>query len=174
MLFQRLSVVPSNDSLQYLYNMFAAAPFLVELDTITVDVMISTDPLVAAIDNTYTLTPKHLRLYYDSNLQTSSWIMSFESPDLQKRYRQLQDLGVTPALHNYYHPHAVIVRYAPPLSKNYRRFMTSMSNIFGDCKRSLMFGLEHTVDVDLNFPPEKDYNTAMDSEVAGKTYMTGH
>lgn len=164
MLFNQLTVTPTPESLEYLSMIFGASALDLDIDTWNVQIINTQYELEAEPAVVYTAIPTHFKVWYDSSIQTSSLIMSLDSPQLQHRYDQLVQSGVQDAFYQNYNPHIVIKRYMPALSQHYRRFILGMANSFGAREQPLYFTNEVAHPVNLEFPPEFDYNTAMDEE----------
>lgn len=171
MIYNQLRVVPTPETLAYLSSVMSGSPMDLDIESWSVEIMTSEDPIEAFPDIIYTASVTSVKPWYDSFLQTSSLIVSLESADLQHRVINLTEQGVLRAwLKNlpFYNPYMTIKQNMPPLSRNFRTFVYQTANSLAANENKLEFGSEYVTQIDLMAPQNLEYNMAMNNERAGR------
>lgn len=164
MIVNQLHVVPTPETLDYLNKLVSSVFLDLFPDQWRVELISTTDEIVADPTRVYRAGTSHFKPWYDQNLGTSSLILTLLSPDLFQRVQELGDEGVGSAFYETYNPHIVCIPYMPPLNSNVKRAMLSLANVFGANNTELTFTGELVSTVNIDAPPEFNYNVAMDEE----------
>jgi hypothetical protein len=166
MLFNQLFAIPTEDTLSYLHSVFSASPIDIDISSFKVELITSLDEIVPEPDRVYQAQVTEAKVWYDSGLQMSSFLLSLHSPDLLTRALELAQQGVAREFYDAYMPHMTVIQGMPPLSSNYRRFVLSIANLFGSNPTPLEFTNEFVVATDLQVPPNADYYDAKIKEMS--------
>ena len=169
MIYNKLSVRPTDDTLEYLSNVMAGSPLDLDIESYSVEIITTLDALTAEPNNVYRATSVNLRVWYDSYLQQSSLILSLASPDLVQRCMQLHKQGVVREFYDHYYPFLVIKDGMPSLSRNYRTFILSTANALCGNERVLEFTNEFIEEVELTHMPNYEYQMAQAREQINRT-----
>lgn len=165
MLYNKLYVVPTAETLAYLTTIMGASPIKLNLDSMTLDVTVTQAPFITLPDVVYRARAGTLGIYYDSASASSQLILPLTSMDLQIRYETLEDMDAANAFHKQYHPHITLVQNMPPMARHYRSFINSISNtLSASTSPDLTFTGETVVTTDLQAIPEYDYNNLMNGK----------
>lgn len=164
MLVNQLRLLPTDETKIYLAAVFQGTPLELSVDEFSVEVISTLDAVTA--DPTYVAaaTAVNLRIWYDTYFQRSSLILSLQSNDLNDRCIKLHEQEVVREFYDFYNPYLVLKRGMPPLSANYRSSIFQIANALCANERPLYFSHEYVTEVDLEAPPDFEYNTAMAEE----------
>lgn len=156
MLVYQLFLLPSPDTMVFLKQQISPPPFDIDYDKFAVCLYTSTHPIPEDPSRTFSAYCRKLERVYNSQLDRSDWIMTLDSPDMQKEYTALQ--GEAPdAFYKECFPHMALVEGMPQATQSVRNFRVSMENVFNDNKVELIFGNALCVSKDINYPPDYDY-----------------
>lgn len=165
MLVNRLYVTPTEETMGYLSAVMAGAPIDLDLSSFKVEIIATEDALEIDPDRVYVAQAINVNVFYDSYLQRSSLIATLVSGDLQDRARELNREGVVRAFYDWYVPYLAIKRNAPPLSRHFRSFKTTLANALCQSERPLSFTGEMVEREDVMAFPDFDYINAMAAEL---------
>ncbi len=164
MIFNQLNLLPTQETLDYLSSIMSGSPIDLDLSAYKVELMTSLEPIAPMPERIYDATAYSVKVWYDAYLQRSSLILSLVSSDLQRRAMELNEQGVVREFHNYYNPHLVLKPDYPPLSRNFKNFVTQTANVLCANERPLQFTSEWVAQIELLAPPDFEYNEAMAAE----------
>lgn len=169
MIFNRLSVRPTDETAEYLSNLMAGSPLDLDIESYSVELITTRDELTAKPDNVYGATSLTLKVWYDAYLQQSSLILSLASSDMVARCMELHKEGVVREFYDHFYPFLVIRHGMPALSRNYKSFILTTANALCGNERVLEFSNEYIEQVNLDHIPNYEYQMAQVHEQANRT-----
>lgn len=170
MIYNRLSVVPTAETAEYLSNVMAGSPLDIDISAYTVELITTQDDVIAKPNNVYQATSLSLKSWYDTYLQRSSLILSLASPSMVERCMELHKEGVVREFFDHFYPYLIIRPGMPALSRNYKSFVLSTANaLCGTNDRPLEFTGEFVEQVELHSIPNYEYQMAQIHEQAHRT-----
>lgn len=143
MLLHYVNVLPSEETLNYLSNVFSMSSLPFDLDELSLELNVSTempqslDPLAF-----YTATPTLLDKIYDPQSDSTSLVLFFMSEALTDRCMQLREQAPNP-FHDHYYPHIKLLKNLPPLRRYLVAQMNSYSDTFAKDQFTFSFGAEY-------------------------------
>lgn len=164
MIYNQLVVLPTDDTLKFLSSVMSDSPIDLDLSSYHLVITTTLDEIDPMPDLLYTAQTISVRVWYDAHLQTSSLIASFESSDLQKRAMHLLQAGVLREFHDYFNPHMILRLHMPPMRRHASRFVRNLGDSLCAVDRPLQFHGEFVRTVDLQAPPNYEYEQAMTAE----------
>jgi hypothetical protein len=165
MLYNRLFVVPTQETMSYLASVLSGSAVDVNLDDFKVEIITTQDALEIDPTRVYTAQAINVNTFYDSGLQQSNLYCAFASADLQQRARELNQEGVVRAFFDWYIPYMVIKKGMPALSQHVRSWRVSLANALCTNERPMQFTGEYVVQEDLQYIPDAEYIDAMAAEL---------
>lgn len=164
MIYNQLLVLPTPDTLTYLSNLMSGSALDFDLSKYYVELMLSEDQMTAQPDRIYSALTLNVRVWYDPHTQLSSLILTLDSAEMAQRCIELHEKGVVRSFYNYFNPHIMMKQGMPPLSHHYKTAILQIKNALGSNSRPLYFGREFLTQIDLQSPPQYEYNEAMAAE----------
>lgn len=161
MLFNELICLPTDETLDHLSRVFSACPFDLDLKKLYVVLDQSERPLKPDTSRVYEAKAGTLNLWYDTAVQMSSLILPLESEAMRERAMELRDGKGSTFYGDHYFPHMVILQDAPPMSRHYRTFISSVSTTLATSDYPLYFDAELVVQRDYHAIPQADFYAAM-------------
>jgi hypothetical protein len=160
MLIHQLVVLPTEDTLDYLSQVFSGSPIDLDLKTFHVELNSSVHHMDPKPDNIYKANAGTLKRYYDSATGETSLILPLDSPQLTERCRELRVSAPSAFYGNYYFPFLVIKRNMP-LLKPHRRGLVNISwaDTLAANHYPLMFDAETLITKEYHYAPDMDYYT---------------
>jgi hypothetical protein len=163
--YNRLYVVPTEQTLSYLGAVMSGSPIDLELGDLKVEIITTEDALDIDPTRVYVGEAINVNVFYDSYLQRSNLICTLVSSELQARAKELNKEGVVRSFYDWYIPYMTVKRGMPPLSSHVRHWKVSLANALCQNERPLSFTGEHVVVEDIAAYPDYDYVMAMASEL---------
>jgi hypothetical protein len=167
-MYNRLYVVPTDDTMGYLSALMSGSPVDVDLETLKIELITTEDELEIDPERVYSVEAISVGVFYDTYLQRSNLIVTFKSSDMQTRYRELRDEGVVRAFYGDgipYIPYMALIRGTPPMTKHFRAFKLAVTNALVANERMLTFTGEHVEVEKLMAVPDYDYIDAMKGDL---------
>lgn len=163
--YNRLFVVPTDETLDYFSKLLSGNPVGVDLQSLRVELMLTQDELLIEPARVYEAQAINVNVFYDSQLGQSSVIATLQSADMQERVKELHQEGAVREFYDWYIPYCVIKRNMPPLSKHFRTWRVQIANALCANERPLFFTGEYVEQQTLEYPPDFDYIQAMAAEL---------
>lgn len=158
MLVHQLFALPTDDTVQYLRNIFDACPFEIDFDGLCVELNSSAQEMEPSQEFIYTAKGGTLNLFYDSNTQQSSLLLPLVSESLALRAFELREEAPSAFYGDMYFPYLVIKRGMVNPRRHIRAFINSLSDtLAADNAQPLEFEYEVKVERDLQYVPDADY-----------------
>ena len=156
MLVNKLVVIPTQETMDYLTQVFSGCPFDVDLQQLCIEINTSREPMMAQPDLVYQVIAGDMDVFYDSSVGMSSLILPVTSAALAHRFVELQDTAPH-AFHRLYFPHATFVEPMPALPRHYRGFINSVASTLRSGDQPLLFDAEMVIPTNVDSPPDIDY-----------------
>ncbi|QDH83479.1 hypothetical protein [Achromobacter phage Motura] len=159
MVLNHLFVTPTVETLKHLTDMMAATPIHgLDLSNLRVTLFISPDEIEAEPTKVYSATPGSLVLQHDAEVDGTSLVMPLASDSMYMANRQLQEGGTEPAFFGgWYLPYMKLVRALPPMRRNIRAWINSISTTLYTYQEPLYFTNEQVVAEEFTAIPDYYY-----------------
>jgi len=153
----QLIVLPDAGTLDYLRQMFSGCPFDLDLAKAYVEVNSSLGEMEPDDSNVYVASAGSMNIWYDSSTQSSSLLLPITSVALTDRCMELRDSAPSLFYGDYYMPFLVIKRHMPPMSRHYRSFINSISDVLYANRQPLVFDSEFLLPQSFEYVPDTDF-----------------
>jgi hypothetical protein len=160
MQINQLVVLPTEETLEYLGQVFDASPIELDLKAMYVEINSSEEVMEADTTRSYTAYAKTLDRYYDSSTGETSLLLPLVSEALVDRARELRLKAPSAFYQNYYFPFLVIKRNLPPLRRAYRGLVTNWSDTLYSHQQPLFFDAEIVIPKEYDQVPDMDFYTS--------------
>lgn len=139
-----------------LMDLFQGVPVRCNLD-VPVTMMISTDsiPVDYSVKYAARLMPMHFQ--FDPDDGRKQLILPVLSEELMLRHEKLIQDGVRPAFSPYYFPHLLLNADLPPVRKNYKSILNSLSSAFVEYQHEIVLSEETVVTEEFDGSPVRAY-----------------
>ena len=165
--YNRLFVVPTDETLSYLSSVMSGCPIDLNIDAFRVEIITTQDALEIDPSRVYRSQAINVNVFYDSYLQRSSLIATLVSSDLQARAKELNLEGVARPENfpQFFVPHFTIRPDMPALSRNIRIWKVAIANALCQNERYLDWTGEYVSTETLLAVPDPDYQEAMAADL---------
>lgn len=153
----QLIVLPDDETLNYLRQIFSGCPFDIDFHKMYVELNSSTQEMVADISRTYVAESMSMDVWYDSATQSTSLLLPLNSPTLVARCHELRASAPSEFYGAHYFPFLVLKRYMPPMYRQYRAFINSISDTLFANQTPLVFGSEFLLPQSFEYVPDVDF-----------------
>jgi len=164
MIVNQMFVLPTEDTLYYLSQIFSGCPFDIDLSLMHVEVNSSVQEMTPDPLLLYKATAGTMEVFFDTATMETSLLLPLESRSLVERCAELRQTAPSAFYSNstmgedYYFPFMVVKRNMPPRSRHYRSFINSLSNTLATTSDyPLLFEGEFIVTSDFSNVPDYDY-----------------
>lgn len=157
MIVYQLVALPTEDTLQYLSQVFDACPVDLNLKGFHVEINSSVEPMEADPSRLYKATAGMMDRFYDSVTGDTSLILPLRSMDLQERCAEVRVNAPSAFYGSMYFPFMVIKDNLPTMKRHRRGLMQSYADILVANHRPLLFEAELVIEKEYESVPYFDY-----------------
>ena|ERR1700680_4759306 len=157
MLVNQLIVLPDEGTLNYLRQVFSGCPFDLELGKAYVEVNSSLGEMIPDDSKVYVAQAGSMNIWYDSSTQSSSLLLPLVSKELSTRCHELRESAPSLFYGEWYMPFLAIKRHMPPMSRNHRAFINSVSDVLAANRVPLIFEAEFLLPQSFEYVPDTDF-----------------
>jgi hypothetical protein len=157
MYIHQLIVLPDDQTLNYLRQIFSACPFDLDFDQMHVEVNSSVQEMEADTSRVHVAESMSMNIWYDSASQSTSLLLPLNSPELLTRCAELRTTAPSEFYGAHYFPFLMIKRHMPPMARQYRAFINSVSDTLFAKRTPLVFDSEFVMSKSFDYVPDVDF-----------------
>jgi hypothetical protein len=159
MLVHQLVVIPTEETIEYLSNVFDGCSWDLDLRSVYVEINTSAETMKADTDRLYTAYAQTLDRFYDTATGETSLLLPLVCEGLVERARELRQKAPSAFYGDYYFPYLVVKRAMPTLKRHRRGLLQSYSEQLYSHQQPLFFDAEIVIPKDYDTIPDLDFYT---------------
>lgn len=154
LIVNKLVVIPTEETLEYLSRIFSGCPFDVDLKKFYVEVNTALVPMKPEPELVYAAEPGSMDLYYDENQGWTTLTLPLKSKSLVGRWQSLQEEAPHVFHPTEYFPNMKMVWPFPPIKRHFRTFINSVASTLINDAQKLYFDAEMVIVTPMETVPD--------------------